>query len=197
MNVCGMQPVYGRDIAALFNPRPLVLVGACAASEIDFATVAWAMPVSHNPAMMAFALRKASRTFALLQESRVCSLSTMDAAGAPVFSYCGTHTGWKDSKGEAVAHQVLPYAALCATGAEDAPGLQNAVAPGACVPLPEQALSACVGVVESIMETGDHMLVCVRVGGAYSRCGRDIAGRIAAEDTLLCLQRDAFVQAGR
>lgn len=139
-----MQAVSGRDIAALLNPRPLVLVGACASEEADFATVAWAMPVSHNPAMFAFALRKASRTFSLIEESNACSISTFDAAGARVLDYCGTHTGWKERKADAVDHVLMPCVPDRSPDARPIPADSCLIFPKRAFPFPpKRSLRAC------------------------------------------------------
>ena len=72
--------VTGRDIAALQDPRPMTIIGACGPNgETCFATVIWVTPLSHNPPLIAFALRAKSRTMQLIQKSRACSITTLPA----------------------------------------------------------------------------------------------------------------------
>ena len=169
-NVLNMSRVEGRDIAAVMDPRPLVIVGACepAAGRVGFATIIWATPVSHEPAMVAFALRAASRTMDIIQNTDRFSLSVLppDAESERIVEVCGS----KDSdKGELVEHV-----------------LHNNV------PIPSHAYGWEVCEVKSITETGDHLLVVGRVLEAASAAERDDKGRLAPRDTFLCIQHGDY-----
>lgn len=208
--------VNGRDIAALLNPRPVVIVGTCGrneaqslvamgastdprvpdraqdssrkadaaqVAEVNFATVAWITPLSHDPAMIAFSLRRRSKTFELLQATRCCTISTLDASdptNSELATYCGNVSGNTEDKAAQVAHKLITYTARKG----------NLL----CAPLPNAALSWLACEVESIRPTGDHMLVCLRVHKAATQCGTDSKGRIAATRTLLCTQHDSFAR---
>lgn len=171
--------IFGRDISALLNPRPLALIGACGADgEACFATVAWITPVSHDPAMIAFALRARSRTMNLLRNSGVCSVSTLSASedGIALARLCGNCTGNKEDKGALVKHELI------------------AVVPDVAVPVATHALSWLTCEVEKIENAGDHLLVIANVNEAYSRGDTDKQGHFATTDTLLCVQHDTFAQ---
>lgn len=171
----------GRNIAALLNPRPLVLIGAGDDDETCFATVAWVTPVSHFPAMVAFALRARSRTMDLIRSERLFSLSTLDAndpASTELATYCGTTSGHREDKGAHVPHHLMYLEGTDAT-----------------VPVVEKALSWLICKTDDIRETGDHLLVTAFVHEAQTRCGNDASGHVRSLDALLCVQHDAFASA--
>ena len=183
------EPALGRDVAAILNPAPLTIIGAYdeSPSRAGFATVLWAMPVSHDPAIVAFALRRASHTMGIIVETGCFSLSTLpaDAEGARIVDACGKQTGHKTDKGMLVEHELI---ALCpATECSET---------GKLLPVPRHALSWELCEVESIQEAGDHLLVTGRVLRAASRATRDAKGRLAPTETLLCIQHDAYAAAG-
>ncbi len=181
------QPATRRDVSAILNPRPLALVGACGPDdETCFATVAWIMPVSHNPAMVAFALRAKSRTMELLRTSGAFSICTLpaNAAGISSAEICGNRSGHRENKAELISHFMVNAAAE-----QDA---RTSVPSPAPVPIAELAPSWMTCAVERIEETGDHLLVVGNVLTARTRCSRDDRGRLAPADTLLCVQHDTF-----
>lgn len=170
------EPAEGRDIAALLDPCPACIIGARSPEgRVGFATIIWAMPVSHNPAMTAFALRAKSHTMGLIKETGRFSLSTLpaDAASIEVVEACGYQSGNKVDKGELVAHELREIE-------------------GHVLPVPAAALSWQLCEVESIQETGDHLLVVGRVVEAGTRASRDSQGRVAPVETLLCIQHGAY-----
>ncbi|MEG0323561.1 MAG: flavin reductase, partial [Raoultibacter sp.] len=195
-----MRSVTGRDISALLNARPVVLVGAhgrrddagattlhpgassrsVATHETCFATVAWAMPLSHDPAMLAFSIRERSRTFEVLRTAGYFSISTLDAkdpTSVVTATYCGNTTGHVENKAAHIPHELIR-----------AEGERGAFV----APAPAAALSWLACEIESIQPAGDHMLVIAYVREARTRCGIDEQGRTAALDTLLCIQHDTF-----
>lgn len=168
-----LSPVEGRDIAALMDPRPLVIVGAYDPAEerVGFATVIWAMPVSHDPAMVAFALRERSHTMELIQRTGRFSLSVLppDAESERIVEACGSSTGHTVDKGALVAHRLR----------ED-------------TPVPDHAYGWELCEVGSIAPTGDHLLVIGYVEQAASAAPRDEKGRLAPRETLLCIQHGCY-----
>lgn len=183
------SPASGRDIAALLNPRPIVIVGACDNDDaVSFATVAWVTPVSHAPAMVAFALRERSYTMELLRSSGIFSLCTLPAntGGIALSEHCGNTSGRTVDKGSLVKHFLVS-----ATDVRQAP----ISAEGQQIPILDDALSALVCSVDSITETGDHLLVVGTVIDARTNCARDDRGRVNCTDALLCVQHDAFAGA--
>ncbi|MEF9925177.1 MAG: flavin reductase family protein [Raoultibacter sp.] len=173
-----LQEVSGRDVAALLNPRPVVLVGVYHKGQVNFSTVAWITPTSHDPAMLAFAVRESSCTLSLLKKTRRCSINVLDASLALPALWCGTHCGHSEDKGAQVPHTLAPLPAT----ARSLPHVCGAPSVLDCQ-------------VNSLQQTGDHLLVVATVEHAYTRCTRDTRGRIAASDTLLCVQHDTFAQA--
>lgn len=171
-DVLSMPRVEGRDIAAVMDPRPLVIVGAydSTAERVGFATIIWAMPVSHDPAMVALALRAASHTMSIIQRTRRFSLTVLppDAESERIVEVCGTN-GHTTDKGALVKHV-----------------LHNGA------PIPTHAYGWEICAVESIAETGDHLLVVGQVLEAASAAGRDAKGRLAPCETLLCVQHGDY-----
>lgn len=203
------EPATGRDVAAILDPCPITIIGAAggsvvAASEsaatanedagegsstsapessaIGLATVIWAMPVSHQPAMTAFALRAKSHTMGLIQETGFFSLSTLpaDEEGVRIAEFCGYSTGHRTEKAAEIACELI----------------QPVEAPLA-LPVPEHALSWEICAVESIREAGDHLLVVGRVLQAASHASRDEKSRLAPAETLLCIQHGAYAPVGK
>lgn len=151
-------------------------------SAIGLATVIWATPVSHQPAMTAFALRAKSHTMGLIRETGFFSLSTLpaDEQGVRIAEFCGYSTGHRTEKAAEVACELI----------------QPAEAPLA-LPVPEHALSWEICAVDSIQEAGDHLLVVGRVLQAASRASRDEKDRLAPAETLLCIQHGAYAPVGK
>lgn len=200
------EPAAGRDVAAILDPCPIAIIGAAGrsgaaatkgtrtanenagegntaaeSSPIGLATVIWTMPVSHQPAMTAFALRAKSHTMGLIRETGFFSLSTLpaDEEGVRIAEFCGYNTGHRTEKAAEIACELV----------------QPAKAPLA-LPVPRHALSWEICAVESIREAGDHLLVVGRVLQAASRASRDEKDRLAPAETLLCIQHGAYAPAG-
>lgn len=169
--------VTGRDIAALQDPRPMIIIGACSPNgETCFATVIWVTPLSHNPPLIAFALRAKSRTMQLIQQSRACSVTTLPATEKAVelAEYCGTTSGNIVDKASQVPHFI-------ATAENGSP-----------VPVPELAYAWEVCRVNDIQQAGDHLLVICSVEKAHIDCERDEKGQLIPHDMLLCVQHGTY-----
>ena len=180
-------PVGGRDVAALQDPRPACIVGACAPDgQVALATVIWATPLSHTPPLVAFALRERSHTLGALRATGrggragvgggratgrfSLSVAAATAEGARAVEQCGTASGHAGDKGALVAHDLVD-------------GL----------PVPRACASYLLCSVEGIQEAGDHLLVIGAVEAAATRCGqRDPKGRLLPFETLLCVQHGAY-----
>lgn len=166
----------GRDVAAILDPCPLTIIGARDDDgRIGFATVIWAMPVSHNPAMVAFALRGKSHTMGIIRRTGRFSLTTLpsDEESVRIVEHCGNNTGHRLDKSETVEYELID-------------GL----------PVPCHALSWELCEVESIRESGDHLLVVGYVTRAASQASRDEKDRLAPVETLLCIQHGAYAPVG-
>lgn len=167
-----MAPATGRDVAALLDPRPACVVGACHQGRIGFATVIWATPVSHSPALVAFALREGSHTMGLLRAAGRFSVAVPLAGegGVRLVEACGDQSGHAVDKGALVPHELV----------DGVP-----VPHGAC------AWEACA--VRSVQQAGDHLLVIGEVEQAATSCQqRDERGRLLPTEALLCVQHGAY-----
>lgn len=168
----GFSPAEGRDIAALQDARPCGVVGARSATgDVGFATVIWVTPVSHSPALVAFALRAKSHTMGIIRETGRFSLSVpvADEEGVRIIEFCGGNTGRMVSKGEHVDYAIV----------DD-------------VPVVAHSFSWEVGKVESIQEAGDHLLVVGSLTRAETKAARDERGQLVPWETLLCVQHGAY-----
>lgn len=181
------RKVTGRDVAALLNPRPVVIIGAHDGDETGFATVAWITPISHEPALLAFALRARSHTMGLIRTTGAFSVSVLDARvsdSVKVAAYCGNSSGHREDKGKDLAHRLV--------NPKGADGNESADRE---LPVVEGALSWLACEVKDIREEGDHLLATAFVTEAHTRCSNDDKGRISSIDALLCIQHDAFTVA--
>lgn len=190
-----MREIAGRDISALLNPRPLALVGASHAGIDNFATVAWITPVSHKPPMMVFALRQSSQTFKMIDITRCFSVCIPGKNLLETVVFCGNHTGATEDKMIPVSYRLFDLGGerVSAQGNESRDDKEIAVA--RCVPVLSLARSFLICDVDTIQQTGDHMLVCARVRKAFSQCATDDKNRVCALDTLLVIQHDLFTVA--
>ena len=155
----------------------MTIIGACGPNgETCFATVIWVTPLSHNPPLIAFALRAKSRTMQLIQQSRACSITTLPVTenAVELAEYCGTTSGNIVDKASQVPH-------FTATAENGSP-----------VPVPELAYAWEVCRVNDIQQAGDHLLVICSVEKAHIDCKRDEKGRLIPHDMLLCVQHGTY-----
>ena len=190
-----MREIIGRDISALLNPRPLALIGASHAGIDNFATVAWITPVSHKPPMLVFALRRTSQTFKMIDITRCFSVCIPGKDLLETVVFCGNHTGATEDKMIPISYRLfnLGGEGVCAQGNEFQDDQEIPLA--SCVPVISLARSFLVCDVDTIQQTGDHMLVCAHVRKAFSQCATDDKNRACALDTLLVIQHDLFAVA--
>lgn len=177
-----LQPVLGRNIAALLNPRPLAIIGCILEDTTNFTTVAWITPLSHDPALVGFAIRPTSYTLHMIKEAGCFSVNLCDPQLAETARLCGSTSGHTQNKGELVSHTsyLLPVQS-------------NKVSDIGPFPFIDGALSALSCKLESMQETGDHCFVVAKIIEAFSRCLVNEKGELLSPETLLCLQRDTFV----
>ncbi len=176
--------VEGRDVAALQDPRPICLIGACdEAGKASFATVIWVTPVSHKPPMIAFALREKSHTMQLIRTSGVFSICTLPATREAIsaMEFCGSNTGKLVDKGARIPHFTVPVELAAA----DSPASPLA-------PVCDIAASWVTAAVDSIAPAGDHLLVVGTVREAHIDAPRDERGQLVPEGTLLCVQHGTY-----
>ncbi len=186
--------VTGRDVAALHDPRPTCVIGARTdAGEVCFATVIWVTPLSHDPAMVAFALRAKSRTMEIIRATGHFSISVphADAEGIDLIEFCGNNTGHSIDKGQVVAHELVSINDDGNDGGDAGAGDNNS----AMVPIVKHAYSWEVGVIESIQEAGDHLLAVGTITRAATCAPRDERGQLTPYDSLLCIQHGTYAKA--
>ena len=214
--------VSGRDVAALHDARPACLIGARSdAGEVCFATVIWVTPLSHNPAMVAFALREKSHTMGIIRQAGAFSISVppADEEGVRLVDLCGKNTGRTFDKGAAVAHELVGlhevYAAPPSNAARTSHGensLKNSAADPArtssrdvsdaaahpssgLVPIPLHTYSWMACTLESIQQAGDHLLAIGTVTRAATRAPRDERSQLVPSGSLLCVQHGHYAKA--
>ena len=165
--------VTGRDIAALLNPRPVVLVTAGTLEAPEVASIAWVTPLSHAPALLGIAIRATSVTYQRLIETGEFTVNVMGEGFGDAIDACGASHGNGAAK--------LAKAGLCAEA-------------GSAVAAPHiaEALSWLECKIASTAEAGDHMFVTGEVLEAHTTCARDERGLMVSPDTLLCLQHGAY-----
>jgi len=176
----GYTEVFDRDISALLNPRPVLLVGSFR-EKANFATIIWATPISHDPAMLAVALRNTSKTFQDLQATECFSINILDASLANLPTLCGTQSGHDTDKSKLVPHYLAKH-----IGREPSSSAEKQI------PFVKEALSIIDCQVESIIETGDHNLILAYVCGGWTRKKDFEEGAIPVEESLLCVKRQQF-----
>lgn len=187
--------VHGRDIAALHDARPACLIGArSAGGEVCFATVIWVTPLSHDPAMVAFALREKSHTMDIICQAGSFSISVppADEEGIRLVEFCGKNTGHATSKGDAVAHELVDIGEI---DAEESNSRACSSHTPRLVPIPLHTYSWAACSVASIQQAGDHLLVIGEVVRAATRAPRDARDQLVPADSLLCVQHGHYAKA--
>ncbi len=199
------QFVHGRDVAALQDPRPTCLIGACTdEGEVCFATVIWVTPLSHNPPMIAFALRAKSRTMEIIRETGCFSVSIppADEEGIQLIEFCGNSSGHTVNKGEAVKHELVQVDAGDGAGVDVGVGSSDAddadktgKSTNRVVPVVNHSYSWETGTIESIREAGDHLLAVGIITRAATCAPRNEHDQLTPFDSLLCVQHGSYAKA--
>jgi flavin reductase (DIM6/NTAB) family NADH-FMN oxidoreductase RutF len=162
----------------LLHPYPTVLV-TCIGSggRPNIVTVAWLIPVSVDPPLVAMSLRPSRHSYSLLAESGEFVVNVSTYASAADALHCGRRTGRTEDKFK-----------------------ETGLTPTAARRVRPPIISECPAHLEcrivSDLEAGDHRLLVAEVIDAYARPGftgsdglRDV-GRAAP---LLHLGRNRFV----
>ena len=213
LDVAEWQQVEGRDVAALMDPRPTLIVSSRASKKkTGFATIIWATPISHKPPMVAFSLRARSHTMMTIQESGVFSISVLPPTeeGIRICETLGTRTGHMGFKGPMVAHHLVPVEFDKATVTEvEVPRLGlfrrtkveevvETVHVVTEVPVIDCATSWITCSVDHIEETGDHLLVVGNVIEAQTCAPRNTeTGNLEPISVLQCIQHGAYGKVAR
>ena len=170
-----MKSIQGRQIAALLNPRPVVLVTCCdPAGNPNVLTVAWHTPLSHTPALLGISIDQQHYSHKLILESGEFAVNVVGQAFRSAVEVCGNCSG-KDTDKISKAGLVL--------------------LPAHCIrpPLLAGALAHLECIVVDQVNAGDHIFLVGEIlsaeaqTGCFSDCWSKPEG-----DVLLCLQRDRF-----
>ena len=171
------QTVPTSRFSRLIHPMPAFLV-TCAGKDgqPNAIAIAWLMPVSVNPPLLAFAIRPQRYSYELLQENPAFVVNAMAYEQAVDVLFCGRYTGRNVDK--FATANLTPVDAQ----AVDAPAIAEALAHVECE-------------VEAEHEAGDHIIVVGRVvaASASEEALADEAHRdIVAAPPLLHLGGDRF-----
>jgi len=170
-----MAHITGRDIAALLNPRPVVLVTCCdSAGTPNVMSAAWHTPISHEPPIVGISIGLNRYSHTLIEKTRQFVLNIVGPEFEEVVTRCGNYSGASlDKIAQAglrlqKSHSVLPPRIAGALGCLECQVIDR-------LPL------------------GDHSLFVASVTCADARDECFSNGWTESiGDVLLCRQRDQF-----
>ncbi len=167
--------IENRQIAALLNPRPAVLVTCCNRSLVpNVITVAWHTPLSHDPPLLGISidLRRYSNELIRFQQEFVINVVSKEFQSA--IECCGSKSGRDADKFTAAGIDIQPA---------------NYVRP----PVIVGALAYLECNVVDELQTGDHTFFIGKVVYAEAQVDCFLDGWEQPEgQVLLCIQRDRF-----
>ena len=168
----GLTQLHGAEIAAALIPTTVTLVTARDETGADkVATIAWAMPISHEPSLMAVSIRPGGQTACAME--RGCFVVNVLPRGARhAAAVCGRKQGVADRVAEA-------RLALEPARRVDAARVGQAISWLECE-------------VTGHEPCGDHELFIARTLLAETRGRLDEAGTLDAPAPLLMAQRGCF-----
>ena len=168
-----LTELHGNEIAAALIPTTVTLITARDENGDDkVATIAWVMPISHEPSLIAVAIRPGGLTSNAMASSGCFVVTVLPTDGAQKAIVCGKKSGVDDRVGQA--------------------GLELSLARCVDACRVEQAVSwiECELVEHRIY--GDHELFIGRTLIAETRGQLDGQGKLIPERPLLMGQRGCF-----
>jgi flavin reductase (DIM6/NTAB) family NADH-FMN oxidoreductase RutF len=160
----------------VIHPMPAFLV-TCASQDArpNAIAIAWLMPVSINPPLLAFAIREGRYSYRLLQENPAFVVNVMAYEQAPQVLFCGRCSGRDTDKFAAADLTAVPAEAV------NAPAIAEALAHVECE-------------VEAEHPAGDHIIVVGRVRAVAAQPGTLVGGwrDLVAAPPLFHLGGDRF-----
>lgn len=170
-----MAHVTGRDISALLNPRPVVLVTCCdSAGTPNVMSAAWLTPISHDPPIVGISIGLNRHSHHLIEQTGEFVLNIVGHAFEEAVTLCGNCSGASSDK--------ILQAGL---------RLQNSHS------VHPPRIAGALGYLEcrviQKLDCGDHSLFVASV--AYAEACDDCFSGVwqeASGDVLLCCQRDKF-----
>lgn len=172
-----LAELTGAEIATLLIPTAVTLVSAHA-SQPDVgdrvATIAWVMPISHEPSLIALAIRSAGSTARAIAGSGCFIVNVLGASDEArrIAAICGKKQGVDNRYVEA--------------------GLTTTRGVHVAAPRIEQAVSWIECTLVDRRVYGDHELFIGRTCGAVTRGRLDAHGKLIPEPVLLMGQRGRF-----
>ena len=168
-----LTQLSGAEIATALIPTTVTLVTARdEAGDDKVATIAWAMPISHEPSLIAVSIRPGGLTSNAMERSACFVVNVLGTDGADIAAICGAKHGITDR----VAQAGL---ALEDARTVDAARVQQAVSWIECE-LVEHAIH------------GDHELFIGKTLLAETRGMLDEKGKLVPVPALLMGQRGCF-----
>jgi flavin reductase (DIM6/NTAB) family NADH-FMN oxidoreductase RutF len=176
MNTIQNKTILGRNISALLNPRPVVLVTCCDKNGVpNVLSAAWHTPLSHDPPLLGISIDKRRYSHHLIVASGEFAINVVGPEFQPAIEFCGNCSGAEVDK--------ITSAKL---------NLKQAyhIRP----PLIDGALAHLECVVRQQVNAGNHSFFIADVLYAEAReDGFSDCWEASIGSVLLCLQRDRFV----
>ncbi len=88
------QLITGREVLALLNPRPAVLVTCCdQEGKPNAITIAWHTPLSHDPPLVGISIGKTRYSHGVIERSGEFVINIMDTTFRSAVETCGSVSG--------------------------------------------------------------------------------------------------------
>ena len=168
-----LSELTGNEIATLLIPTTVTLVTARDEAGNDkVATIAWAMPVSHDPSLIAVAIRPEGQTAEAMVDGDCFVVNVLGEGSADIAMICGKKHGVVDRFAEAHLTRV-PAKRVNATRVKE-------------------AISWIECRFMELVPCGDHDIIIGATQIAETRGSLDERGKLVPEPALLMGQRGVF-----
>ena len=172
--------LHGNEIGTLLAPMAVTLITSRFTDETEsaqrdrVATIAWVMPISHEPSMIAVAIRPAGSTARAMAQSGQFVVNVLGASedAQRIALVCGKKSGVEDRFAEA-------HITAASARKVDVPRIEEAVSWIECETLEHTVY-------------GDHELFIGRTLCAYTKGALDEAGKLAPLPVLIMGERSSF-----
>lgn len=170
-----MTIIHAREISALLNPRPAVLLTCCdEQGKPNIITIAWLTPLSHDPPLLGVSIAPSRYSHSLIDQTGEFVVNVVSRQLEQAVILCGAQSGAQVDKFQAAGLTALPA---------------HHVRP----PLIGGALAHLECRVVNQLHTGDHTFFVGQVLHAQALGGSFDEGWLEQKgDVLLCLQRGEF-----
>lgn len=103
------KEITGRQITALLNPRPAVLVTCCDENGVPNAiSIAWHTPLSHDPPLVGISVGKTRYSYKLIEQSGEFVINIVDTSFRNAVETCGNVSGADCNKIELAGLELRP-----------------------------------------------------------------------------------------